>query len=125
MWGLRQRRGRGHKPSELHKPWSPQTLDEAGNILPWSLGRDRGPADTLTLDSWHLELRDMRSLWLEVCSHLLRQLPHPGPYGHQPTWLSLRPHASCGCRHGCTCHLWRPSEEQCISNHRALGPTPA
>lgn len=50
-------------------------LDEAGSILPWSLGRDRGPADTLTLDSRPLELRQKRSLWLEVCSHLLRQLP--------------------------------------------------
>lgn len=63
-------------------------LGEAGSIVPWSLGRDRGPADTLALGSQPLEPREKRSLWLEVCSRLLWQFPDPGPYGRLPAGSS-------------------------------------
>ena len=63
-------------------------LGEAGSILPWSLGRDRGPADTLALGSQPLEPREKRSLCLEVCSRLLWQFPDPGPYGRLPAGSS-------------------------------------
>lgn len=30
----------------LPHAWDPGELEEAGRILPWGLGRDRGPIDT-------------------------------------------------------------------------------
>ena len=39
------------RPQAKERP-QPLELEEAGRTLPWSLGRELGPTDTLTLGLW-------------------------------------------------------------------------
>lgn len=57
------------------KARGPQKLEEAGRIFPWSLGKERGPADTLISDFWPLELGEAEQVSVAVsppvCDNLL------------------------------------------------------
>lgn len=59
-------------------PWDAcgrQKLEKAGRIFPWSLGKQRGPADTLISDFWPLELGEAEQVSVAVsppvCDNLL------------------------------------------------------
>lgn len=62
MRGWRQTlEGCGHKPRST---WNHQELEEAGRILPWSLGREQGPSNTWLSDSCPPELREYISVFI-------------------------------------------------------------
>ena len=53
--------------------WSQQKLKEGGRILPWSLWKEHGPADTLISDFWPPELGEnklLSSLSHQICYNL-------------------------------------------------------
>lgn len=53
---MRREADTGATQPQAKGAWGPQKREEARRTLPRSLGREPGPADTLTVDFWPPEL---------------------------------------------------------------------